>query len=213
VRKLRWLVPALLLAAVVAPAALADGDPASDILITEQLFYPYYSNTPKQGVERLKETIAAANKRGYTIRVAVITSPYDLGAVSALWEKPQPYARVLSQELAFAYKNRLLVVSPKGYGYVEATKEVPPTLALLKRIPIGKGTEGLVASADKAVRLLASKSGDTLPASSGEGGSGSSMDTIVIAIAAAVGAALVVGVELLRRRRRRRAAAQPESAH
>jgi hypothetical protein len=132
--------------------------------------------------------------------------------VSALWEKPQPYARFLSLELAFAYKNRLLVVSPKGYGYVEATKEVPEKLALLKRIPIGKGTEGLVASADKAVRLLASTSGDKLPASSG-GGSGSSMDTIVIAIAAVVGAALVAGVEFLRRRRRRRAAAQPESAH
>jgi MYXO-CTERM domain-containing protein len=210
VTRLRALLLALVLAGVLAPAALADGDPASDILITEQLFYPYYSNTPKAGVERLKETIAAANKQGYTIRVAVITSPYDLGSVSALWEKPQPYARFLSLELAFAYKDRLLVVSPKGYGYVEATKEVPQTLALLRRVPIGKGTEGLVASADKAVRLLASKSGDKLPASSG-GGSGSSTDTIVIAIAAAVGAALVVGVELLRRRRRR-AAAQPESA-
>jgi hypothetical protein len=209
--RLRAVVVAVLLAAVAAPVALADGDPASDVLITEQLFYPYYSNTPKAGVEQLKQTIAAANKQGYTIRVAVITSPYDLGSLSALWQKPQPYARFLSLELAFAYKNRLLVVTPNGYGYVEATKPAPDVLSALRTIPIEKGTEGLVATADRAVRLLASKSGDKLPASSG-GGSSSSMDTIVIAIAAVIGAGLVGAVELLRRRRRR-AASQPESAH
>jgi MYXO-CTERM domain-containing protein len=203
--KLRALVLALLLAAMLAPVALADGDPASDVLITDQLFYPYYSNTPKAGVEKLKQTVADANKQGFTIRVAVITSPYDLGSVSALWEKPQPYARFLSLELGFVYKDRLLIVSPKGYGYVEATKPVPEKLALLKTIPIEKATDGLLATADKAVRLLASRSGEKLPATSGGGGSGSSMDTIVIAIAAAVGAALVAGVELLRRRRRRTA--------
>ena len=34
---------------VIAPTALADGDPASDVLIGQKLFYPYYSNTPKAG--------------------------------------------------------------------------------------------------------------------------------------------------------------------
>lgn len=202
--KLRALLVALLAATVLAPAALADGDPASDTLITDQVFYPYYSNVPKAGVTQLKSTVAAANKRGYTIRVAVITSPYDLGSVSALWTKPQPYARFLSLELAFAYKGRLLVVSPKGYGYVEGTKPVPAQLTLVRRVPIGKGTDGLLLTADKAVRLLAARAGTRLPAAvTTGGGSSSSTDTVVIAIAAAVGAALVAGVEILRRRRRR----------
>jgi hypothetical protein len=207
--KLRPVLIALLLAAVIAPGALADGDPASDTLITEQLFYPYYSNTPKAAVKQLQETLAAANKAGYAIRVAVITSPYDLGSVSSLWHKPQTYARFLSLELSFAYKNRLLVVSPNGYGYVVATKPDQKALALVRTVPIGKGTTGLVESADKAVRRLAAKSGVRLPAASAGGGSGSSMDTIVIAVAAAVGAALVAGVEILRRRRR--ATRAPES--
>lgn len=211
--RLRAILAVLLAAAVLAPAALADGDPASDTLITDQVFYPYYSNVPKAGVKQLTDTVADANKRGYTIRVAVITSPYDLGSVSALWHKPQPYARFLSLELAFAYKNRLLVVSPNGYGYVDATKPDPKKLALVRTVPIGKGVDGLLATSDKAVRLLAANSGVTLPkVSAGGGGSSSSMDTIVIAVAAVVGAALVVGVELLRRRRRRRTTGEPESA-
>jgi hypothetical protein len=201
--KLRALAAAVLAACVLVPAALADGDPASDTLITAQVFYPYYSNTPKPAVSRLQETVAEANKRGYPIRVAVITSPYDLGSVSALWHKPQPYARFLSLELAFAYKNRLLVVSPNGYGYVDRTKPDPATLKLVKTVPIGKGTQGLLLTADKAVRTLAAKSGVELPAAAPlKSGSGSSRDVIVIAIAAALGALLVVLVEVLRRRRR-----------
>jgi hypothetical protein len=207
--RLRAILVAVLAACVLAPAAFADGDPASDTLITSQVFYPYYSNTPKPAVNRLQQTVADANKRGFTIRVAVITSPYDLGSVSALWHKPQPYARFLSLELAFAYKNRLLVVSPNGFGYVKGTKPDAATLKYLQTIPIEKGTEGLLLTADKAVRALAAKSGYKLPAAAPvKGGSGSSMDVIVIAIAAAVGALIVAGVEILRRRRRGRAVTQ-----
>jgi hypothetical protein len=201
-------------ACVVAPTALADGDPASDVLIVQKVFYPYYSNTPKASVEQLNTTVTDANKKGFPIRVAVITSPYDLGAVSALWEKPQPYARFLALELAFVYKGRLLIVSPKGYGFVDGTKPVPAKLALVRTVPLGTGNQGLVESADRAVRLLAAKAGVRLPPPAPKsGGSSSSTDTIVIAIAAVLGALLVVAVEVLRRRRRRRGAAQPESAH
>ncbi len=204
--KRRVVVVALLAAAVAAPAARADGDPASDYLLTYQVFYPYYSNTPKASLKQLQATVADANKRGYTIRVAVITSPYDLGSVSALWEKPQPYSRFLSLELSFGYKGRLLVVSPKGYGYVDHTKPVPAKLALVRKLPIGKGTDGLLRTADAAVRILARNAGYKLPAVHMTTGSSSSSDTIVIAVAAAVGALLLVGVEVARRARRRRVA-------
>ena len=197
---------ALLLAGTLVPVARADGDPASDYLITYQVFYPYYSNVPKTGLKQLTAAVAAANKQGYRIRVAVITSPYDLGSLSALWEKPQPYCRFLSLELSFAYKGRLLVVSPKGYGYADHTKPVPADLKLVRTIPIRKGTTGLLQTADKAVRLLAAKAGHPLsvPHVASGSGSGSSSDTLVIAIAAAGGALLIVAVELFRRARRRR---------
>ena len=221
----RLLAVALLLAAIAAPLARADGDPASDFLLTYQVFYPYYSNTPKDSLTKLKETVTEANKRGYRIRVAVITSPYDLGSVSALWEKPKAYAGFLAEELSFVYRGRLLIVSPKGYGYNEGTRPVgttyvvhpsPKTLALLRTVPIGKGTKGLLKTADRAVRLLAARDGIKLPAKSGSTGSGSSssMDTIVIAVAAVAGTLLIVGFEVLRRRRRRqRASGEPEGAH
>ncbi|HST25644.1 MAG TPA: hypothetical protein VLJ76_06610 [Gaiellaceae bacterium] len=216
----RLLVFALLAAAVAVPVARADGDPASDYLIQYQVFYPYYSNTPKASLAQLQATVAAANKKGFTIRVAVITSPYDLGSLSALWEKPLAYSRFLALELSFAYKGRLLVVSPKGYGFVEKTvvahntasaKAGPASLALVKTIPIGTGTDGLLLTADKAVRALAGKAGIKLaaPKATSSSGSGGSSDTIVIAAAAAVGAALIAGVEVFRRRRRRRPSAEP----
>ena len=184
----RLLVVCLLLAAIAVPVALlglsapparADGDPASDFLLTYQVFYPYYSNTPKDSLTKLKQTVADANKRGYRIRVAVITSPYDLGSVSALWEKPQAYAGFLAEELAFVYRGRLLIVSPKGYGYNEGTRRVgttyvvrpsPKTLALVRTVPIGKGTDGLLKTADRAVRLLAARDGIKLPADEREHG-------------------------------------------
>ena len=49
--------------------------------------------------------------------MAIIASPYDLGAVTALWRKPRAYARFLGIELSLAYKQRLLVVMPNGFGF------------------------------------------------------------------------------------------------
>jgi MYXO-CTERM domain-containing protein len=221
----RALVLALLAVAVAAPAARADGDPASDFLLTEQVFYPYYSNVPKASLTQLKQTVADANKRGYTLRVAVITSPYDLGSLSALWPKPKAYANFLALELSFVYRGRLLVVTPNGFGYNAGTKTVnktpvdvhdPKTLAFLRTVPIGKGTNGLLQTADRAVRLLAARQGVELPAAtaSASSGSSSSSDTIIIAVAAVVGAVLVAGLEVLRRRRRnRRVSNEPEGAN
>jgi hypothetical protein len=218
------LVLASLAVAVAAPAARADGDPASDFLLSQQVFYPYYSNTPKAGVAQLKQTVAEANKRGYTIRVAVITSPYDLGSLSALWQKPKAYANFLALELAFVYPGRLLVVTPNGFGYNAGTvkrnntyvdEHDPKTLALVSTVPIGKGVDGLLATADKAVRLLAAKKGVKLPAASKPPSSAgsSSSDAIVIALAAVAITLLVAGLEFLRRRRRnRRISGEPEGA-
>ncbi len=210
----RALVLALLAIAVAAPAARADGDPASDFLLTQQVFYPYYSGHQPPSLKALQETVADANKRGYKIRVAVITSPYDLGSVSALWHRPQAYARFLASELAFVYRGRLLIVSPNGYGYNNGTtyenktyvvQPSPKDLALVRTVPIGKGVDGLLTTADKAVRALAAKNGVRLPAvAASSSGSSSSSDTIVIAVAAVVGVVLVVGIELARRSRRRR---------
>ena len=91
------------LAAVRSPAALADGDPASDVLVYQPVFFPY-SPAPHAQQRELNGLVKSANQQGYGIRVAVIQSPRDLGSVPVLFGKPSVYARFLSSEtVQFSY--------------------------------------------------------------------------------------------------------------
>jgi hypothetical protein len=87
----------------VASVALADGDPASDFLLAQPTFVPFDANVSKARADELTAIVAEAKKRGYTIRVALIAKPFDLGAVPSLYGKPKTYARFLGQELFFLY--------------------------------------------------------------------------------------------------------------
>ena len=49
--------------------------------------------------------------------MAIIAKPDDLGSVTSLWREPQAYAHFLGLELSLAYKGRLLVVMPNGFGF------------------------------------------------------------------------------------------------
>jgi hypothetical protein len=202
---------ALFLAAVAAlalvPAALADGDPASDYLITQPAFLPFDAPVDKSKANELSALLADSAKRGFPIRVAVIATKTDLGAVPVLYRKPQTYARFLGQELFYFYKHNLLVVMPNGFGvYAHGPSPKGDVAAVAKLTPAGSADgNALVAAADRAVRALARRRGIELaaaPASSG--GSSSNHDRIVLAggllaLAAAVGASLLV----VRRWRRR----------
>jgi hypothetical protein len=103
-------------ACVLAGGARADGDPASDYLLGQRIFFPFDVKVPKQKQQELSSVVDAANRGGLKIRVALIWSSYDLGAITALWKKPRTYARFLGQELQFVYKQRLLIVMPSGFG-------------------------------------------------------------------------------------------------
>ena len=106
------------LAIVIAPAsALADGDPASDVLIGENVYYPYSPAVSTSLQKRLNGETAAAARAHFPIKVALIATPADLGAIPTLFGKPQQYAHFLEQEISFLnVKPLLLVVMPNGYG-------------------------------------------------------------------------------------------------
>src|SRR5262249_38215755 len=128
--------------------ALADGDPASDFLLSQSTFLPYDANISKAQTDQLNELVAEAKKRGYRIRVAVIGKPFDLGSVPSLWAKPKTYARFLGQELFFLYKGRLLVVMPNGYGVSRGGKALTSSQAVVDRMPQpGNGGPALVDAA------------------------------------------------------------------
>src|SRR5438105_1386416 len=69
----------LLLAALMPAGAIADGDPASDVLLGENVFYPYSPPVSASLQKSLNATTAAAKRSGFPIKVALIASPVDLG--------------------------------------------------------------------------------------------------------------------------------------
>jgi len=102
-----WLLPA---------GAIADGDPASDVLLGENVFYPYRPVVSGSLQRTLNTEAAAAAKAHFPIKVALIASPVDLGVIPDLFGKPQKYADFLDQEISFQVKQPLLVVMASGYG-------------------------------------------------------------------------------------------------
>lgn len=197
----------LAVALVFAGAARADGDPASDFLLSAPTFIPPDDGIPPAYIDQLRATVREAETRGYTIRVAVVGRSYDMGSVTVLFRKPRQYARFLGTELTLAYKDRLLIVMPNGLAVSSAGRALPRDQAVVDRIP-APGTDGaaLASTASDAVVKLAAAGGVTVPRQPlvGDAGkaSGSSAtgDRITIAVAAAVVVlTLVLGAYLRRR--------------
>ena len=200
-RRTLALLLALAALALAPAAARADGDPASDVLYNGKVFLPFEVKISGEKQLDLQQTVAAAWKSGYPIKVAVISSAYDLGSVGALWQKPQLYSKFLGSELEFLYKGRLLIVMPNGFGLNRGT---PAERKLLETVPIGQGADGLTASAADAVRALAEASGHKLPKPAHKTGN-TGRDRIVIVIAVVLIALLVLVVVPGARRRLRSA--------
>jgi hypothetical protein len=146
---------ACLVALSTASFARADGDPASDYLLVQRVLLSYELAPYPQQEQALRKAVVAANKSGYAIRVAVISSSYDLGSVTVLWRKPQTYARFLGAELSFVYKQRLLVVMPNGFGFNWQRHSSKAAYAILARLKAQRGGAGLLTSATTAVQALA----------------------------------------------------------
>ncbi|HYB28561.1 MAG TPA: redoxin domain-containing protein [Solirubrobacteraceae bacterium] len=174
----RWLALALAaLLLVVGPAAVAraDGDPGSDVLVFQNLFVGGDAGLTVGQQAALGNLLTAAARHGFPIRVAIIATKDDLGAITALWGQPRSYARFLGIELSLAYKQRLLVVMPNGFGFNWPGHSSAPGYQLLTRIPVGGGGIGLMAAAQRAVVGLAGAQGIKLsaPAANATGAGGS----------------------------------------
>ena len=170
-------------------AARADGDPASDVLATQQLFLPQDAGAPPARQAQLAGLLQESARRSYPIRVALIASATDLGSVTALWNQPQNYARFLGQELGLVYRGPLLVVMPSGFGLYNI-----PGLAGAERAIAGGPSPraGIGAAAITAIRELASSAGHPLAVpSGGSTGPGGGPDSPVPWIVFAAGAILI----------------------
>jgi hypothetical protein len=133
----------------------ADGDPASDVLYTESVYLPYDA-PPPAAATALKKAVESAYARHYRIKVAVIGSQVDLGAVPSLWGKPTQYAKFLGTELETFYVGPLLIVMPAGFGIYDGGRPVAAEKKVLAAATVkGADSEELTrTAADVVGRLL-----------------------------------------------------------
>jgi len=203
----RVLALATLLAAVatsaLAPAARADGDPASDYLLVQKVFFPFDVKFPSSQKAQFAAFVDAANRAGFKIRVAIIGGSYDMGSVTSLYGKPRTYARFLGEELSFVYNKRLLVVMPAGLGFNWPKHPTAPSYAVLRRVQVQTGGSGLLTTAQTAVQRLAAASGVRVAVPKNVSSGSSNSHGRIVIILATVAVLLLAGLTRLALRRRR----------
>jgi hypothetical protein len=147
-------VAAITVAVTCTGAARADGDPASDVLPIDSVYFPI--NAPSRDAEAaLRGAVAVVYAHGDRIKVAVIATRQDLGAIPSLMNRPDAYARFLGQELGAFYVGPLLVVMPGGWGIYDGGRSVTRETGVLGRIAVkGTSVDDLVRSAADAVQKL-----------------------------------------------------------
>jgi hypothetical protein len=190
-------------------SAWADGDPASDVLLTDTIYFPY-TKPSADVVAKLRGVVEASRRAGQPLRVAISASRADLGAVPDYFGRPGEYAKFLSGELsAFgqlqgapqhgpATNDPLLIVMPAGFG----TYNLPGTTDReLRSIDLGgdASPDGLSNAAGYAVQEIAKKSGKPIKEvfkkpSSASGGGG-----VLLPLLVGVGLALLAGVAIYAR--------------
>jgi hypothetical protein len=197
------------LAVALAPSgARADGDPASDVLITNTLYTPVAQKISPPVLRQLQDTIEQANAGGFKVRVALILDRTDLGAVPQLFGHPVKYVKLLSGELFYAWKGAIIAVQPSGIG-VQNIKPLAPAQSVVDAITITAPStaDGLALAADDAVRKLAGKdstitfTADGTPAGSTSSSSLFTTRNVLGAVLVILLVLLFIGQIIVRRRR------------
>jgi protein SCO1 len=205
------LLAGVLAALVLASTAFADGDPASDVLVSQLSFVPSDAGASAGQQGQLADVLRAAQRAGLPIRVAIIADSYDLGSVTALWGRPRDYARFLGIELSDVHRQRLVVVMPNGIGFDWQGHSTASADGQLAKIPIQRARGGLLDAAETAVRTLAAGAGVRLtPRAQAPAHKPRRSSSAAVAVLVVVAALTLVALALVLRRRsarvRRRAA-------
>jgi thiol-disulfide isomerase/thioredoxin len=140
------------------------GDPAGHVLVRQNMFLPADAGATSVQMRHLQDVITAAARAGYPVRVAVIASEADLGAIRAVWQRPQIYADFLGAELASVNHESVLVVMPHGFGLDQPGSTRAADTALLARVLISPKKRSPATRAADAVASLAAASGHPITA-------------------------------------------------
>jgi len=145
-------------ATLLAPVSRADGDPASDTLLEQSVYFPY--NAPTQSAQlALQQVVDGVYAHGNRIKIALIHDQTDLGAIPSLFGHPTDYAHFLGIELGLWYVGPLLVVMPAGFGVYDGGRSTAAEEAVLRSLPVDASSpDGLARSATTMVQHLAAAS-------------------------------------------------------
>ena len=133
----------------------ADGDPPSDVLLLQSVYFPYRSPSAAVRAE-LQRAADAVYAHGNRIRVALIFDTDDLGSVPSMFGQPGEYAHFLGVELGLWYVGPLFVVMPAGFGIWDGGRSTAAEDQVLRSIPVhADSPDDLARSATTAVQRLA----------------------------------------------------------
>jgi hypothetical protein len=202
----RFLLVVLLASATIGAAveiAIADVDPASDVLLLQDEFVPYSPAVCTQLKDQLRSLTKKSKAAGYPLKVALIGSDNDLGGAPQFFGKPNPYAKFLGQELGIYganvernYKNvHLLVVMPKGFGVYQIEPKAASVLRDVS-IPSNADSNGLAKAAIEAVPKVATAAGHPVASVKPASGCTKKGTNVLVFIAPVI--ALLIGGVLLR---------------
>jgi hypothetical protein len=202
-RALAILVALLVLA--LPAAATADVDPASDVLLFQNAYFPRV----KLASGALRGTLTAltnqANKKGYNIKVAVIGARLDLGGAPQLYRHPDQYANFLGVELrsATGLVQPVLVVMPGGVAQYGMGGEAKALKGIT--VPADADSNQLTQIAIDATKKVSAAAGTQLntpaPKKAAKASKSSGGSAPLVAFMAPVALLLVLGVVLWFRRR------------
>jgi hypothetical protein len=116
------------------PARQQTGTRRATSCFSRTLSSPSPCRLPAAGAQKgLTQAVAA----GFRVKVAVIGSQSDLGAIPSLFGKPADYAKFLGTELSLVYVGPLLIVMPAGYGIYDGSRSTAAERAVLSRLTVG----------------------------------------------------------------------------
>ena len=151
---------ACVLALVCAPAARADGDPASDVLASQTVFYGSELDLKSKAAAQLPALLEKAKQaQGHETRVAILTVPEDMGEIQDLWQDQVNYGALLGSEVAYVYRGRLLIVMPSGYAMFHIGHSSVREQRVLDKLPAPAQPQDMLPGATKAVQALAAAEG------------------------------------------------------
>jgi hypothetical protein len=192
--------------------ALANGDPASDTLLTQQTFAAFGKLSPAIARD-LDRVQTAAREAGYPVRVAIIAGREDLGQETDFFGKPQEYATFLAGELeafgrlstpsghppAQTATGPLVVVMPGGFGTDGLSPGARSRIREHEPAPEAR-PDDLARAAGLAVEELADAAGHSIPEVFGDPGGGSGgLIAIVLAALLVIAASLAIAVRVRER--------------